>query len=114
MATAANGRGGHSPTGEGRLRPLAGVAHGDPWWWADGSRSGVFEGPEQDMTPEMPAYAALYRCAVSDDARMQALGKPFEIDWFDAGHGGLEVEQLIAFQERMLIFAHRIVRELQG
>lgn len=39
--------------------------------------------------------------------KMRALGKPFEIDWFDAGHGALELEQFIAFQERMLDFAHR-------
>lgn len=37
--------------------------------------------------------------------KMQALGKSFEIDWFDAGHSGLDAEQLIAFQERMLEFA---------
>src|SRR5918911_2949156 len=43
--------------------------------------------------------------------KMQALGKPFEIDWFDAGHGGLETEQFIAFQERMLHFAYRVLRE---
>jgi dipeptidyl aminopeptidase/acylaminoacyl peptidase len=41
--------------------------------------------------------------------RMQALGKPFEIDWFDAGHGGLEIDTFITFQERILEFAHRIV-----
>ena len=40
-------------------------------------------------------------------ARMRALGKPFEIVWFDAGHGGVETERLIADQERMLRFAHR-------
>ncbi len=43
--------------------------------------------------------------------RMQALGKPFDIHWFDAGHGGLDTEQVIAFQERMLRFAHRILRQ---
>jgi dipeptidyl aminopeptidase/acylaminoacyl peptidase len=43
--------------------------------------------------------------------KMQSLGKPFEIDWFDAGHGGLETEQFIAFQERMLHFAYRVLRE---
>ncbi len=41
--------------------------------------------------------------------RMQSLGKPFEIDWFDAGHGGLETEQFIAFQERLLGFAYHIL-----
>ena len=42
--------------------------------------------------------------------KMQALGKSFEIDWFDAGHGGLESEQIIAFQERMLDFAYRVLQ----
>jgi hypothetical protein len=42
---------------------------------------------------------------------MQELAKPFEIDWFDAGHGGLEIDQWIAFQERMLHFAHRTLRD---
>lgn len=42
---------------------------------------------------------------------MRALGKPFEIDWFDSGHTGLDDEMLIAFQERLLGFAHRILRE---
>jgi dipeptidyl aminopeptidase/acylaminoacyl peptidase len=41
--------------------------------------------------------------------KMQALGKPFEIDWFDAGHGAIEIEQWIDFQERSLSFAHRVL-----
>jgi dipeptidyl aminopeptidase/acylaminoacyl peptidase len=41
--------------------------------------------------------------------KMQALGKPFEIDWFDAGHAGETREQSIAFQERMPGFAYRIL-----
>ena len=43
--------------------------------------------------------------------KMQARGKPFEIDWFDAGHGGLAIEQFITFQERMLVFAYRILTQ---
>jgi dipeptidyl aminopeptidase/acylaminoacyl peptidase len=46
-----------------------------------------------------------------DAQKMQSLGKPFEIDWFDAGHGGLETEQFIAFQERRLHCAYRVLRE---
>jgi dipeptidyl aminopeptidase/acylaminoacyl peptidase len=46
--------------------------------------------------------------------KMQTLGKPFEIDWFNAGHGGLATEQLIAFQERMLGFAYRILTRSQA
>ena len=41
--------------------------------------------------------------------KMQALGKPFEIDWFDAGHGPIEIDEWIAFQERILTFAHRVL-----
>jgi hypothetical protein len=40
---------------------------------------------------------------------MRSLGKPFEIDWFDAGHGVADVEQGIAFQERMLTFAYQVL-----
>jgi dipeptidyl aminopeptidase/acylaminoacyl peptidase len=42
--------------------------------------------------------------------KMRSLDKPFEIDWFDAGHGGLETEHIIGFQERMLEFAHRVLQ----
>jgi hypothetical protein len=40
---------------------------------------------------------------------MQALGKPFEIDWFDAGHAGADIERYISFQERLLGFAYRVL-----
>ncbi|MBO0793909.1 MAG: S9 family peptidase [Ktedonobacteraceae bacterium] len=43
--------------------------------------------------------------------KMRALAKPFEIDWFDAGHGGLAIEQWITFQERMLGFAYHILSQ---
>jgi acetyl esterase/lipase len=43
--------------------------------------------------------------------KMQTLGKPFEIEWFDAGHSGAADEQWIAFQERLLRFAYRILTE---
>jgi dipeptidyl aminopeptidase/acylaminoacyl peptidase len=42
-------------------------------------------------------------------AKMQALGKPFEIDWFDAGHAGADMERSISFQERLLGFAYRVL-----
>lgn len=42
-------------------------------------------------------------------AKLQARGHAFEIDWFDAGHGGVSNDELIAFQQRLLIFAHRIL-----
>jgi dienelactone hydrolase len=42
---------------------------------------------------------------------MRALGKPFELEWFDAGHGAVDTEQFIAFHERCLVFADRILRQ---
>lgn len=45
------------------------------------------------------------------EEKMRALGKQFEIDWFDAGHGGLSTETWIAFQERMLNYAYRILNK---
>ena len=44
-------------------------------------------------------------------AKMQSLDKPVAIDWFDVGHGGLETERFIAFQERLLRFAYRVLHE---
>jgi dipeptidyl aminopeptidase/acylaminoacyl peptidase len=41
--------------------------------------------------------------------KMLALGKPFEIEWFDAGHAGVADEQLIAIQERLLHFAYLVL-----
>jgi dipeptidyl aminopeptidase/acylaminoacyl peptidase len=45
---------------------------------------------------------------------MQGLGKPFQIEWFDAGHGALDDDTLIAFQERLLAFAYRVVVERES
>ncbi|HYF64613.1 MAG TPA: prolyl oligopeptidase family serine peptidase [Herpetosiphonaceae bacterium] len=42
---------------------------------------------------------------------MRSLGKPFEIEWFDAGHAAVDTEQFIGFQERFLLFADRILRQ---
>jgi len=41
--------------------------------------------------------------------KMLALGRTFEIDWFDTGHGGVTIDLLITFQERLLSFAYRIL-----
>jgi dipeptidyl aminopeptidase/acylaminoacyl peptidase len=41
--------------------------------------------------------------------KMRSLDKPFEIEWFDTGHSGMASEQWIAFQERMLCFAYRVL-----
>lgn len=41
--------------------------------------------------------------------QMEALGKPIEVVWFEAGHGAFVVEQRIAHQERRMRFADRIL-----
>jgi dipeptidyl aminopeptidase/acylaminoacyl peptidase len=41
--------------------------------------------------------------------KMRARGHDFEIDWFDAGHAGTSIDQQIAFQERLLGFAYRVL-----
>lgn len=41
--------------------------------------------------------------------KMRGLGKPFEIDWFDAGHGALDLDMLLGFQERFMAFADQIL-----
>ena len=39
--------------------------------------------------------------------RLQALGKPVEVTWIEAGHGTLDTEKEIAIQEMLLRFAYR-------
>lgn len=46
-------------------------------------------------------------------ARMEELGKPLEIVWYDAGHGSGDVEQMIGFQEKMLSFAGEVLTKDQ-
>lgn len=41
--------------------------------------------------------------------RMRSLGKEIQVEWFDAGHGVGEVDQLIGFQETCLRFAYRVL-----
>ncbi|HVU71019.1 MAG TPA: prolyl oligopeptidase family serine peptidase [Ktedonobacteraceae bacterium] len=48
---------------------------------------------------QMENYAAI----------MQARGHDFEIDWFNAGHAGISLDQRLAFQERLLSFAYRVL-----
>ena len=43
------------------------------------------------------------------EVRMRELGKPIEVEWFDAGHGSLETEQAIRHHERMLRFAYHVL-----
>ncbi len=41
--------------------------------------------------------------------KMHALGKPFQIEWFGAGHGAASTDLMISFQQRLLEFAYQIV-----
>jgi dipeptidyl aminopeptidase/acylaminoacyl peptidase len=41
--------------------------------------------------------------------RLRALGKPVEVEWFEAGHGSLVVEQEIEQAAMQLRFAHKLV-----
>ncbi len=41
--------------------------------------------------------------------RLKTRGGEIEVHWFDAGHGSYENEQRIAFMERMLRFAYRVL-----
>ncbi|MHB8599571.1 MAG: S9 family peptidase [Ktedonobacteraceae bacterium] len=43
------------------------------------------------------------------ESKMQELGKPIEVYWFDAGHLTLQVEQEIDHQERMMRFAYHVL-----
>jgi hypothetical protein len=45
------------------------------------------------------------------EARMRERGKPFEIHWFEAGHGSYIVEQAIEHQQIMLEWAYRVLTE---
>jgi WD40 repeat protein len=42
------------------------------------------------------------------EERARDLGKDIEVEWFEAGHIGPDLEDDIAFQERALSFAHRV------
>jgi dipeptidyl aminopeptidase/acylaminoacyl peptidase len=43
------------------------------------------------------------------EARLRALGKQIEVEWFDAGHGSYQIEQQIDHHELMLRFAYRVL-----
>ncbi|MBL8155915.1 MAG: S9 family peptidase [Anaerolineae bacterium] len=45
------------------------------------------------------------------EAKMQELGKPIQVEWFDAGHGSRAMEQSIRHQEMLLEFAYRVLGE---
>jgi acetyl esterase/lipase len=42
-------------------------------------------------------------------AKMEELGKPIEVHWFNAGHGSYSVEEQIEHQQLMLQFAYRVL-----
>jgi hypothetical protein len=42
--------------------------------------------------------------------KMRALGKHFEIDWFDGGHRSMPPDSSIRFQERSIAFAQAALR----
>jgi dipeptidyl aminopeptidase/acylaminoacyl peptidase len=63
----------------------------------------VLQGRHDTRVP--PRQMELY------EAKMREHGKQIEVHWFDAGHGLLPVDQLIAFYERALEFVQAIVAE---
>jgi dipeptidyl aminopeptidase/acylaminoacyl peptidase len=48
------------------------------------------------------------------ERRMRELGREIEVEWFDAGHGALDVEVMVRHQELMLRFAHRVLGLPEG
>jgi dipeptidyl aminopeptidase/acylaminoacyl peptidase len=61
----------------------------------------IIQGRHDTRTP--PRQIELY------EAKLKALGKSIEVEWFEAGHTGLSAEQWIHFQERMMLFAQRVL-----
>jgi dipeptidyl aminopeptidase/acylaminoacyl peptidase len=61
----------------------------------------IIQGRHDTRTPARPIQ--IY------EQRMRELGKPIEVEWFDAGHGSFVTEQRIEHQERMLKFAYRVL-----
>jgi dipeptidyl aminopeptidase/acylaminoacyl peptidase len=63
----------------------------------------IIQGRHDSRTPSRPVQ--LYA------DRLRELGKPVDLHWFDAGHGGAgaQVEQAIAHHQKMLQFACRVL-----
>lgn len=61
----------------------------------------VIQGSNDTRCPARPMQ--LY------EAKLRALGKQIEVEWFEAGHGSYETEQSIAHHELMLRFAYRVL-----
>ncbi len=45
------------------------------------------------------------------EGRMREAGKSIQVEWFDAGHGGITPDQAIAFHEQMLQFANDVLSD---
>jgi len=63
----------------------------------------IIQGQHDTRTP--PRQIEMY------EAKMKALGKSIEVEWFEAGHTGLSAEQRIYFQERIMLFAQQVLAE---
>ena len=62
----------------------------------------IIQGRNDTRTPARPILAY--------EARMQELGKPIEVQWFDSGHLAFtQVEQAISHYEAMLCFACKVL-----
>jgi dipeptidyl aminopeptidase/acylaminoacyl peptidase len=61
----------------------------------------IIQGRHDTRTPARPIEVY--------EQRMRELGKPIEVEWFDAGHGSFVTEQRIEHQELMLRFAYRVL-----
>jgi len=85
-------------------KPEAYVAS-SPVTYAENVRAPIYimQGKHDTRTP--PRQIELY------EAKLKALGKPIEVEWFDAGHTGLSAELWIHFQERMMTFAQQILHK---
>jgi dipeptidyl aminopeptidase/acylaminoacyl peptidase len=63
----------------------------------------IFQGRNDTRTParQMELY----------EAKMKSLGKDIEVHWYEAGHTGVDSDQVIEFQEKMLLFVQRVLNE---
>jgi dipeptidyl aminopeptidase/acylaminoacyl peptidase len=76
---------------------------GSPMTYVDAVRAPVLiiQGRNDTRTPARPVEHYV--------ERLRSLGRPVEIEWFDAGHTGAGDELAIEHQARMLAFAKRVV-----
>jgi dipeptidyl aminopeptidase/acylaminoacyl peptidase len=61
----------------------------------------VIQGSNDTRCPARPMH--MY------EAKLKALGKQIEVEWFEAGHGSYETEKQIQHHELMLRFAYRVL-----